>query len=92
MQPEIEARLTKVRKISGFLRFLCVLYMLSCAWALYITARGPIFHHGPYWGIGTAWYTYGGVEFKVYSLLTRETGDLSRGLRPLLGSRHPLRH
>lgn len=28
--------------------------------------------HGPNWGIGTAWYTYNGVEFKVYSLVTRE--------------------
>jgi len=72
MQPEIEARLTQVKKISGFLRVMCVLYMLACAWALSTIARGPIFHHGPYWGIGTAWYTYSGVEFKVYSLLTRE--------------------
>ena len=72
MQPEIEARLTQVKKISGFLRIMCVLYILVCVRMLWIVARGPIFHHGPYWGIGTAWYTYSGVEFKVYSLLTRE--------------------
>jgi hypothetical protein len=72
MRPENEARLTKVKKISSFLRVLCVLYMLSCAWILWHIARGPIFLHGPYWGIGTAWYTYNGVEFKVYSLVTRE--------------------
>jgi hypothetical protein len=28
--------------------------------------------HGPYWGIGTVWYTYNGVGFKAYSLVTRE--------------------
>ncbi len=72
MRPENEARLTKVRKISGFLQVLCVLYMLSCVLALWNIARGPIFLHGPYWGIGTAWYSYGGIGFKVYSLTGRE--------------------
>lgn len=72
MRPENEARLNKVRTISGFLRVLSVLYMLSCAWRLWRIARGPIFVHGPSWGIGTAWYTYSGVEFKVYSLVTRD--------------------
>lgn len=72
MRSENEARLTKVKKISGFLRVVCVLYILSCAWMLWLIARGPIFLHGPNWGIGTAWYTYNGVEFKVYSLVTRE--------------------
>ena len=72
MRPENEARLTKVKKISRFLQVLCVLYMLSCVSTLWLIAKGPIFLHGPYWGIGTAWYTYNGVEFKVYSLVTRE--------------------
>ena len=72
MRPENEARLAKVKKISGFLRVLCVLYMLSCALVLWSIARGPIFLHGPYWGIGTAFYNYDGVEFKVYSLVTRD--------------------
>lgn len=33
---------------------------------------GPFFRHGPYWGIGTLWEGYNGVEFKVYSLTVRE--------------------
>jgi putative transcriptional regulator len=33
--------------------------------------HGP-YWDGPSWGIGTAWYAYNGVEFKVYSLVTRE--------------------
>ena len=72
MRPENEARLTKIKKISGFLRVLCVLYMLGCVWMVWVIARGPIFMHGPYWGIGTVWYTYNGVGFKAYSLVTRE--------------------
>jgi len=72
MRPENEARLTRVKKISVFLRVLSVLYIVSWAWLLWLFARGPIFLHGPNWGIGTAWYSYNGVEFKVYSLVTRE--------------------
>ena len=72
MRPENETRLTRVKRISVFLRVLSVLYIVSWAWLLWLFARGPIFLHGPYWGIGTAWYSYNGVEFKVYSLVTRE--------------------
>ncbi len=72
MQPENEARLTKIKKISGFLRVLCVLYILLCVHMLWVIATGPIFTHGPYWGVGTVLYTYNGVEFKAYSLVTRD--------------------
>jgi Protein of unknown function (DUF2975) len=72
MRPENEARLKRLKTISGFLRVLCVLYMLVCVHMLWVIARGPIFTHGPYWGIGTVLYTYNGVEFKAYSLVTRD--------------------
>ena len=72
MRLENEARLKRLKKISGFLRVLCALYVLGCVLTLWQIARGLIFTHGPWWGIGTAWYTYSGVEFKVYSLTTRE--------------------
>jgi hypothetical protein len=72
MRPENESRLTKIKKISGLLRVLCVLYMLACVWMPWVIARGPIFMHGPYWGHGIVWYTSFGVGLKVYSLVTRE--------------------
>lgn len=72
MRPELEARLTRIRNISWFLRVLSVIYMLGCLYMLWLFATGPVFLHGPNWGIGTAWYTYNGVELKVYSLVTRE--------------------
>lgn len=72
MQPENEARLTRIKRISGVLRALCTLFILMCVLALWRIVRGPIFLHGPYWGIGTAWYTYSDVQFKVYSLTVRE--------------------
>lgn len=72
MGRDSEAKLNRIRKISWMLRLLSVLYVLSCLRGLWLFATGPVFVHGPYWGIGTAWYTYNGVELKVYSLVTRE--------------------
>ena len=72
MEPENKATLSKIKRTSGVLRALCVLFMLMCVFALWRIFTGPIFIHGPYWGVGTAWYTYSDVQLKVYSLTARE--------------------
>lgn len=72
MRPENEVRLTKVKKISSFLRVLCALYMLGCVLVLWHLATGPIFGHGRNWGIGILWQGINGIEFKAYSLTVRD--------------------
>ena len=74
MRPENEARLAKIKKISWVLRAICALFMLGCLIAFIRSMTGPIFRHGPYWGLGTLWQGYNGVEFKVYSLTARDRG------------------
>lgn len=46
--------------------------MLECLVELISFMAGPVFRHGPYWGIGTLWQGYNGVAFKVYSLTASE--------------------
>jgi hypothetical protein len=72
MRPESEGRLAKIRKISWVLRAICTLFMLVCLGGFIHFMTGPFFRHGPYWGIGTLWQSYNGIEFKVYSLTARE--------------------
>jgi len=72
MRPKDEARLAKIKKISWVLRAICTLFMLGCMIAFLHSMTGPIFRHDRYWGIGTLWQGYNGVEFKVYSLTARE--------------------
>ena len=72
MRPENEASLAKIKKISWVLRAISALFMLACLAGFFRFITGPIFRHGPYWGIGTVWYGYYGVELKVYSLTVRE--------------------
>jgi hypothetical protein len=74
MRPENEKRLNKFKKISGFLRWPCALFMLLSAPITWYFATGPIFRHTRYWGIGVAWYDYFGINFKVYSLTAVERG------------------
>ena len=72
MRSENEARLAKIKQISWVLRAICALFMLVCLGGFIHFMTGPFFRHGPYWGIGTLWQSYNGVEFKVYSLTVRE--------------------
>lgn len=72
MRAENEANLAKIKKISGILRLICVLFMFGCMLALWRIATGPIFGHGQNWGIGTLWQGVNGLEFKAYSLTVRD--------------------
>jgi hypothetical protein len=68
MQSENEARLAKIKKLSWFLRVMCALFMAFCVIMLARFATGPVFGHNPNWGLGTVWYYYDGIGFKIYSL------------------------
>ncbi len=72
MRTENEARLRRFKKISRFLRWPCVLFMLAFAPTTWYFATGPIFRHTRGWGIGVAWYSYFGLSYKVYSLNSSE--------------------
>ena len=72
MQPENEARLDRIRKISRVLQAVCTLYILFCVLLFVNSVTGPIFRHGPNWGIGILWQGYNGVQFKVFDLTVRD--------------------
>jgi hypothetical protein len=72
MRPENEARLAKIKKLSWFLRAICILFMLESLISLFYFMTGPVLGHGRNWGIGILWQGYNGVEFKAYSLAFHE--------------------
>jgi hypothetical protein len=72
MRPENEARLVKIKKLSWYLRVICALFMVLCVLVVAKFATGPVFGHNPNWGIGTVWYYYDGIGFKIYSLTIHE--------------------
>jgi hypothetical protein len=72
MRPENEARLAKIKNLSWLLRVICILFMAFCVLVVAKFATGPVFGHNKNWGIGTVWYYYYGVGFKIYSLTIRE--------------------
>jgi hypothetical protein len=72
MRPENEARLAKIKNLSSFLRVICALFMAVCVLVVAKFATGPVFGHNPNWGLGTVWYYYDGIGFKIYSLTIHE--------------------
>ena len=73
MRPENEARLRKIKKISGILRGMCKAFLVLCVlgflvltWILVIS-RSPI----PGGGHGIIRVGYSGVDFNVYDLTDR---------------------
>ncbi|HEV2644874.1 MAG TPA: DUF2975 domain-containing protein [Acidobacteriaceae bacterium] len=72
MSLENEAKLAKIKNLSSVLRVLCGLFMAMCVLVVVKFATGPVFGHNPNWGLGTVWYYYDGIGFKIYSLTIHE--------------------
>jgi len=74
MQPENEAKLRKIKLISGILRGMCKVFLVLCVLGFLlrtfglVTSRGPI----PGGGHGIIWEGYNGVAFNVYDLTGRD--------------------
>ena len=74
MLPENEARLRKIKWISGILRAMCKVFLVLCVLGfllrmfVLVSSGGPI----PGGGHGIIWEGYNGVAFNVYDLTGRE--------------------
>jgi len=78
MKPENEAKLAKIKKISGILQWICKSFLVFCVyiwgdmtWYL-VSWRGAMPGMRPGIGHAVYWLDFCGVEFKAYDLSDRD--------------------